>query len=381
MPEENNSIESEYKRVDDLFSGMSNHFTPEDCRKKAPVKRLVERENKPAMERSGDEDFSVEKRVVKYKTVSGKNAAVGFFILTVICAAVFGIFAVPEILYRDDYNNAVTMYRAGQFGSAVAEFDKLGGFRDSAEMIYKVKYDWALSLYNKGDYKGAMELWTDISGYEDSYERGRECTYLYAGELYQNGVFDEAVALYETILDYKDVSKLMEDTVYQNAFDAFVSGNYQKAITLFSALEDNEDAQQFVIISKAYLMDAGGDAAPDEVSTIMANLGTMDSDLARLALKLKVFTAEKLSGTWKSEDGKYSLSLDRAARTLKIIMPLGREGSSFKIEDDIIYVQNEDASWEGCLLIAGFEPDDVSQPQSVTLYNYFDKQNYTLYKK
>ena len=382
MSENKKDMTSEYRRVSDIFSGLSEHYTPQEFRFKAPVKkRVLDGKASVALEKNEQDIFTSVKRVTKYTPISGKNVFAGFLIMFLVAAAIFGVLAVPEIMYRDDYNEAMTMYKNGQYSAAVSKLSELGNFRDSTEMVYKIKYDWASSHFSLGEYKEAMELFSSIVGYEDSYERYRESTYLYAGELYSDAQFDEAVRLYETILDYKDVSEKLAETVYENAFNAFMSADYERAIRLFSALEDNEDAKQFAIISKAYLMNEAGNADPDEVSTIMANLGVMDSDVARLALELELFTAEKLSGTWKSEDGKYSVMVDRAKKKLEIVMPIGYTGSEFKIEDDIIYVRNEEGGWNACLLIYQFNPNNVSQPKAVILYNYYDSKYYTLYRK
>ncbi len=91
----------------------------------------------------------------------------------------------PEPIPSPDelYEAAAALAEAGDYEQAIAAFEALDGYRDSAEQIeicrtaiLDTQYEAALALYAKRDFAAAREAFAALGDYKDSYIRGRAIT-------------------------------------------------------------------------------------------------------------------------------------------------------------------------------------------------------------
>lgn len=76
----------------------------------------------------------------------------------------------------------------GSYDEAVAAFEAMGDYKDSADKISETKYQKAVSLMESGSY-------------------------------------DEAISAFKTMGDYKDSAGMISETKYQKAVSLMASGN------------------------------------------------------------------------------------------------------------------------------------------------------------
>jgi len=66
-----------------------------------------------------------------------------------------------------EYQAAISLQRSGKYEEAIAAFEALGDYADSATQVLETKYLHAKALYEKGDYYGAARIFIGIRGFKD----------------------------------------------------------------------------------------------------------------------------------------------------------------------------------------------------------------------
>lgn len=69
-----------------------------------------------------------------------------------------------------DYKNAVSLYESGQYEEAIAAFEALGDYKDSADRIVACQLGMAADLLSAGDIKAAAEKYTEVFNANSSEE-------------------------------------------------------------------------------------------------------------------------------------------------------------------------------------------------------------------
>lgn len=135
----------------------------------------------------------------------------------IVCVAIaFVILLNTLIIPTVKYNNAVSLIAEGKYTEAIAEFQALDGFKDSAEKIQECnqgaiveKYNIALELMNEGKYTESIAVFNALNDYKDSTEKIKECKYNYAVLLLNEGKNEEALNLFNEIVEYKDARQYL----------------------------------------------------------------------------------------------------------------------------------------------------------------------------
>lgn len=70
-----------------------------------------------------------------------------------------------------DYNKAMSLYEAGEYEAAIAAFEALADYKDSAEMKTECIYSNAIALMDAGNIVEAYDTFTALNGYKDSVEK------------------------------------------------------------------------------------------------------------------------------------------------------------------------------------------------------------------
>lgn len=94
-------------------------------------------------------------------------------VLALIAAAV--LLTTKVIIPTVKYNAAVDLMEAGQYVDAIAAFEAMDGYKDSAEQITECKYLTAVALLAEGKYTGAKLAFRMLNGYKDSADQIKEC--------------------------------------------------------------------------------------------------------------------------------------------------------------------------------------------------------------
>ena len=185
------------------------------CREKAAElqreqKRKAEADRIAAAKRA-EEDRLKRKR-------GKKAAAILLASFAVVIAIMILLFTV--ILPASEYSKAVALMDAGQYEAAIAAFEAMDGYKDSAEKVTACQesilqghYNEAIALMEAGQYNSAIVALEKLDGYKDSAEQIEICR-----EHIFRTLYDEAVALME-------------------------AGNTAKAAMRFGALGDYQDAK------------------------------------------------------------------------------------------------------------------------------------------
>lgn len=139
-----------------------------------------------------------------------------------------------------DYEEAMSLFEAGEYEQASAVFETLRDYKDSIMMINKCNYETAISLMESGRYQEAITVFEALGDFEDSVQKIAECKlaiqYSDAVALMDAGSYGEAIAVFETLDGYKDSANLIEI-----CNTAILDGKYDDAV----ALMDHDSVQAF----------------------------------------------------------------------------------------------------------------------------------------
>lgn len=145
---------------------------------------------------------------------------------------------------RDDYEQAQTLYQAGDYRAAAEAFDALGDYEDSARMAAVCRYAQAMALFEAGEYTEASREFTLLEDYEDSRRMVLACQYALAEKLYDAGDLLAAEASFAALGDYEDSRERADRCRYELAGQLLAGGEYLEAAQAYGELGDYADAAQ-----------------------------------------------------------------------------------------------------------------------------------------
>lgn len=119
------------------------------------------------------------------------------------------------IIPNRKYNNAVSMMKDEKYEEALAIFEAIDGFKDSANMILESKYNIAISLMKSGKYEEAISAFEAIDNYKDCKEQSELCSYYVAEELYSEHNYLDAWEIFSrlNLLDSKKMAQQCSDII------------------------------------------------------------------------------------------------------------------------------------------------------------------------
>ncbi|MBR7160953.1 MAG: hypothetical protein IKD07_00920, partial [Clostridia bacterium] len=119
---------------------------------------------------------------------------------------------------RKEYKAALALMESGQYDQAIAVFDELNGYKDSAFQIEQCRkaldYQNAVDLMETGNRKEAISLLKTLGDYSDSAEKLAQCQeaeYQAAVSLMNAKKYAQAISIFEFLGDYKDCVKKAKD--------------------------------------------------------------------------------------------------------------------------------------------------------------------------
>ena len=189
----------------------------------------LEEERKAAAEAAAAAEERRKETAKKAKKI-GKIAAI-VAVLVVAAVVVYQTVIKNMLAYQD----AEQLAQQGEYEEAIAAFEALGDYKDSAEQIEAVKYAWAQAKEAEEDYSGAAELYHELGDYQDSSER-------------EKTVKNEE--RYQLAMEYLEEGKAAQN-VARNGGDplkqaAIYYPSMMKARDQLIALGDYKDAAEYV---------------------------------------------------------------------------------------------------------------------------------------
>jgi len=133
--------------------------------------------------------------------------------------------------------------KAGEYSSAMALYQELGSYSDSATRIQDALYSMAGQALAAGDYTSAIDQYADMNGYSDSEEKIKEAKYALAMGHKEKGEYQEAVTLLSSLNKYKDAQDQVKACNYAQAKIWLEAGDLQNASAAFQELGSYEDAK------------------------------------------------------------------------------------------------------------------------------------------
>ena len=188
----------------------------------------------------------------------------------------------PFVKYNKSYNEAISLFEAGEYKQAENIFLTMPDYKDSNskvtecnKLITDGKYDNAVALMNAGKYTEAITAFEALNGYKDSATKIIECNtaildgkYYDAIALMDAGKYTEAIAAFEALTNYKDSVRQIDachtailDNKYNNAIALMDAGKYDDAISAFEALEEYKDSTQKISECNTAILDVKYNAA------------------------------------------------------------------------------------------------------------------------
>ena len=174
-----------------------------------------------------------------------------------VVAMIAGVLISNSLQKNSAYQDAVALMESGEYDAAVAAFEELGDYKDSAEQMNNVRYTQALALVDEGNYDSAISIFTELGDYKDSAEQ------------------------------IEQIKETQTEDAYQSALALFAEEKYQEAKDAFLALGSYKDsAEQVELVSKnaipyneamkIFLSEEG--VLPSELSTVLSILKQVSPD-------------------------------------------------------------------------------------------------------
>lgn len=165
---ENSDNPYELRRTAEAFDRLGDYRDSKSlaarCRKRAEELEKILEAKREASKRAAEE--ALKKRQTRDRIITISVAAV-------CCAVVALLVIISRINTRNRYNGAVALMETAQYEEAIAAFEAMDGYKDSADMIWECSYRSAELRFAEGDIAHAALLFASLD-YKDSHTRSME---------------------------------------------------------------------------------------------------------------------------------------------------------------------------------------------------------------
>ena len=243
-------------------------------------RKIEEFKAKKESERLEAERRAEERRIKAEKTAKRLKKIIAIT-TPIICVCIAFLLVLFNIIIPTmKYNSANKCVESKKYLEAIALYEELTDYKDSASKINSTRYLLAISQLENKEYKNAYDNFTLIKDYKDSAAKRQESGYFYAQTLmndkkYQEaadileriGSYEKGIALknqcylegakqfyankeyfnalnwYEKVMAYDKKAEFYLDSCYNYGKSQLSSGNYIAAITWFSKCANYSDTQ------------------------------------------------------------------------------------------------------------------------------------------
>lgn len=178
----------------------------------------------------------------------------------VVVVIAFLVVLTKVIIPNGKYNDAIALMEAGQYEEAIAAFDAMDGYKDSAEKIEECKtgilddsYNASIVLMDAGEYEQAVEGFELLAehDFKDSAAMVEMCKtaildrkYEEGNALMASGQYEEAIAVFEAVDEYENSADSIVECRYRQAVEQMEAGKTIEAYEAFVALVDYKDSAE-----------------------------------------------------------------------------------------------------------------------------------------
>jgi hypothetical protein len=220
----------------------------QSCRDRIPVLKAELEQKAEEEKRKAEEKAAAEAQREKLLAEERrqKTRKVLPIIISLAVVVVVVLVTTTVIIPNWNYNTAVSLMESGDYDGAIAAFEKLGEFKDSAAMMVEAEnrsiYATALNDMESGNYTAAIEGFTSLGDYSDAADMINATYYAKAESLVESGDYDAAIEEFTALGNYSDAADRINATYYAKAESLVESGDYDAAIEGFTALGNYSDA-------------------------------------------------------------------------------------------------------------------------------------------
>ena len=229
----------------------------EEERKRAEEERIAEEK------RLAEERIEREKRLAAAKAEAERRRAEaevrakivrkrGIIAASIAVALIAAVLVITKVVIPGhSYAAAEALVNAGQYEEAVAVFEALGDYRDSAARVEETKHTAAEALLEAGEYEKAVEAFMALEDSHGVAEAQHRRKYAAAEALMDAGQYEEAAEAFKALGNYQDSAVRMKEAQnganehdYAAAESLLSNGNIPGAIRIFEALGNYRDAKE-----------------------------------------------------------------------------------------------------------------------------------------
>ena len=163
-----------------------------------------------------------EKRKKRNRKIAAIVAPVAAVILVFVI--VLNMVLIPSY----HYHRGETLRDAGEYDSAIAQFEKAGSYSDAEEQILATYYANGVALREAGEYDAAIAQFEKADGYSDAEEQILQILAIY----YENGIAlraagDDmgAIAAFQKAGNYEDTRMILTDLINQIPMPTIAAGS------------------------------------------------------------------------------------------------------------------------------------------------------------
>lgn len=150
------------KQFEELGTYKDSAERVQQCKDKADEIRKEEERIKAEREKAEKErEAKAKKKKIVLIIISSVMA------VCAVLALIYGIVIVPSI----KYNEALELVENKNYDEAIAIFEELGDYSDSADMICEAKYKKAEELMSNKKFDVALEIFNELGNYSDSKDK------------------------------------------------------------------------------------------------------------------------------------------------------------------------------------------------------------------
>ena len=177
-----------------------------------------------------------------------RNKIIACIVAVVIAAGlVIELFVIPN----RKYTAAVARMESGNYTEAIAAFEAMAGYKDSASMITECEYRIAARLMETGHYEDAITAFEALADYKDSTVKISECEnailelqYSEALALMAAGEYEPAISAFNALAGFKDSESRGKECSYNLAEERLAAEDIPGAAMAFGAAGDWQDARE-----------------------------------------------------------------------------------------------------------------------------------------
>lgn len=239
-----------YFAVASAFGTNGLKYYKDSIQREAACRKVIQELQEAEAERQRQE--AERQRLLKAQEEKNRKAKKKRIVISIAAVALVSLIAsilIPQVIVPAlKYKAAVAMLAEEKYEEAIAAFEELGDYWDSAGQIEIAKdliierenaaaYADAEALLKNGYYIAAAEAFEALGDYSDAEERMLEASYLDAEAMLKAGEYAKAAAAFAALGDYKD-SPQKPAEIYSAIESSVGSDNTVTAAMAFGSISD-----------------------------------------------------------------------------------------------------------------------------------------------